>query len=84
MEQFRLNGVNRAEIYLSEEAHRLLSEIYRHCSEQEIWLGIAEEDEGESTDVPSVLEVRQDYKSVLNLLFPAIDLIKDEVKVGDA
>lgn len=58
-----------------------LKEIYEHCSKSEIWLSIATSAEVKTEEVPSVLEVRSEYKSVLNLLYPVIQSIKAEAKI---
>jgi hypothetical protein len=84
LQQFKRNAVQRSELYLSNEAHLLLLEIYNFCKDSEIWLDIASGDEKGSGHVPSELEVRQEYKSVLNLLYPAIERIKKESKIESA
>lgn len=83
LEKFRKNAVQRAELYLSNEVYLQLKEIYEHCSESEIWLSIAES-EPKMEGTPNHLEVRQEYKSVLNLLYPVIEKIKVEAKINDA
>jgi len=77
LETFKKKAVQRAEIYLSKEVYLQLQEIYAHCRESEIWLSIAES-EGQTEGIPSELEVRSEYKSVLNLLYPVIQSIKTE------
>ena len=81
LEAFRKKAVQRAEIYLSKEVHLQLQEIYRHCSESEIWLSIAEGEGLRTEDKPDALEVRSAYKSVLNQLYPVIQRIKAEAKL---
>lgn len=81
LEQFRKKAVQKSEIYLSEEAYLQLKEIYDHCSDSEIWLSIATSEKTDDVDTPNELEVRQEYKSVLNLLYPAIERIKGEAKI---
>lgn len=71
LETFKKKAVQRAEIYLSNEVYLQLQKIYEHCHTNEIWLSIATS-ESCGTDVPNELEVRSEYKSVLNLLYPAI------------
>ena len=84
LQQFQKNAVQRAEIYLSEEAYLQLKEIYSHCSDSEVWLNIATSEGQGSGERPSELEVRSDYKSVLNLLYRAIELIKTEAQINHA
>lgn len=84
LEEFKKKAVQRAEIYLSEEVYLHLKEIYEHCSENEIWLRIAEKEGRKTEDMPSELEVRSAYKSVLNLLYPVIQSIKSEAKLNHA
>lgn len=81
LEQFKKNAVQRGELYLSEAAYSRLNEIYNHCSDSEIWLSIANSEGQGSGDKPTDLEVRQEYKSVLDLLYPVIDLVKQEAKI---
>lgn len=84
LETFKKKAVQRAEIYLSEEVHHQLMEIYDHCSKNETWLGIAERAEAEgrrTEDIPHHLEVRSEYKLVLNLLYPVIQSIKREARL---
>lgn len=83
LEAFRKKAVHRAELYLSEEVYLQLKEIYEHCSKSQIWLHIAES-EGPAVGKPTDLEVRSEYKSVLNLLYPVIQKIKVEAKLNDA
>lgn len=83
LEKFRKNAVLRAELYLSGEAHQQLTEIYKHCYENEVWLSIADS-EPKREGTPNSLEVRQEYKSVLNLLYPVIEKIKAEAKLNEA
>jgi hypothetical protein len=83
LEKFKKNAVQRAELYLSNEVYLQLKEIYEHCNESEIWLSIAES-EPKMEGTPNHLEVRQEYKSVLNLLYPFIEKIKVEAKLNDA
>lgn len=84
LETFRKKAVQRAEIYLSKEVHLQLQEIYKHCAESEIWLSIAEGEGLQTEDKPNALEVRSEYKSVLNLLYPVIQRIKAEAKLDNA
>ena len=84
LETFQKKAVQRAEIYLSKEAHLQLKAIYDHCYEQQIWLDIAEREVRASVDTPNELEVRSSYKSVLRLLYPAIEKIKLEAKLRNA
>ena len=84
LEIFKKKAVQRAEIYLSEKVYLQLQEIYAHCSESEIWLSIAESQGHKTEDTPSELEVRSEYKSVLNLLYPVIQNIKAEAKLDHA
>jgi len=81
LERFQKAAVNRSEIYLSNEAHKLLKDIYDHCWEKEIWLSIAESEGSGSGNKPEPLQARRDYKTVLNLLYPAIEKIKVEAKI---
>lgn len=83
LEAFRKKAVQRAELYLSEETYLQLKEIYEHCNESEIWLSIAQ-NEGPAEGKPNELEVRSEYKSVLNLVYPVIQKIKAEAKLNDA
>ena len=83
LEKFRKNAVQRAELYLSEEVYQRLKEIYGHCNESEIWLSIADS-EPKLEGTPNSLKVRQEYKSVLNLLYPVIEMIKVEAKLNNA
>jgi hypothetical protein len=84
LEAFKKKAVQRAEIYLSKEVHLQLQEIYEHCSNSEIWLSIAVSEGRKTEDTPSEHEVRREYKSVLNLLYPAIQSIKSEAKLDHA
>lgn len=84
LEQFRKKAVQKAEIYLSEETYLLLKEVYEHCSENEVWLNIAESEGATQNNVPTDLEVRSQYKSVLNILHPAIQSIKKEARLNHA
>jgi hypothetical protein len=84
LEAFRKKAVQRADIYLSEEVYLQLKKIYEHCSENEIWLSIAESEGPKVEGTPNNLEVRSEYKSVLNLLYPVIEKIKAEAKLNDA
>jgi hypothetical protein len=84
LETFRKKAVQRAEIYLSEKVHLQLQEIYAHCIKSEVWLSIAESEGHKTEDTPSELEVRSEYKSVLNLLYPVIQSIKAEAKLDHA
>jgi hypothetical protein len=81
LEQFRQNAVQKSEIYLSEKTYLQLKEIYEHCSDSEIWLIIATSEKTDDVETPNELVVRQEYKSVLNLLYPAIEIIKTEAKI---
>lgn len=81
LQQFKRNAVQRSELYLSEDAFLHLKEIYEHCRDSEIWLDIANSEEQGSGRKPTDLEVRDEYKSVLNLLYPTIDLVKKEAKI---
>lgn len=84
LETFRKKAVQRAEIYLSPEVHLQLQKIYEHCYTNEIWLDIATSEGAKTEDTPSELEVRSEYKSVLNLLYPVIQSIKAEAKLDHA
>lgn len=84
LETFRKKAVQRAELYLSDEAYLQIKAIYDHCYEQEIWLGIAEKEGGRTADTPNEFEVRSEYKTVLRLLYPAIEKIKSEAKLSNA
>lgn len=84
LETFKKKAVQRAEIYLSEKVYLQLQEIYAHCSESGIWLSIAESEGHKTEGTPSELEVRSEYKSVLNLLYPVIQSIKAEAKLDHA
>jgi len=84
LEQFRKKAAHRAEIYLNDDIYRQLLEIYTHCYESQVWLHIAEEDANKSPSVPHELQIRSEYKSVLNLLVPTIELIKSEIKLDDS
>jgi len=81
LEQFRKQGLKRAEIYFSEEIHRQLEEIYKHCSESEVWLQISQDKEQVGVEVPNEIVIRSEYKAVLNLLYPVIQQIRDEIKI---
>lgn len=81
LEVFNKKAVQRSEIYLSKEVHIQLKKIYEHCSKNEIWLIIASNGGLKTEDTPSELEVRSEYKSVLNLLYPVIQSIKVEAKL---
>lgn len=83
LETFKKKAVQRAEIYLSNEVYLQLQKIYEHCHTNEIWLNIATS-EACGTDIPNELEVRSEYKSVLNLLYPVIQSIKAEAKLDHA
>jgi hypothetical protein len=86
LETFRKKAVQRAELYLSNDAYLQLKAIYDHCSENEVWLSIAEQERerGKAADVPNELEVRSAYKSVLSKLYPVIEQIKSEAKLSHA
>lgn len=84
LQQFQKNAVQRAEIYLSSEAHQKLVEIFSHCSESEMWLSIAQSESEDNRAKPNKLEVLAEYKAVLNLLYPAIEQIKNEAKIESA
>lgn len=82
LENFRLNAVRSSELYFSEEIVKSLKDIYSHCSEQETWLSIAEgrnPTKIEGVDLPSDLEIRSEYKYVLNMIYPTLDLMKKEI-----
>ena len=81
LEKFRKKAVLRSEIYLSKEVHLQLQAIYNHCHDSEIWLSIAESEGRRTEDIPSELEIRGSYKSVLNQLYPVIHAIKAEAKL---
>jgi hypothetical protein len=78
LEEFRKKAVQRAEVYLSNHAHLQLLEIYDHCRENEMWLSAAESDANLTNDIPSDLEVRHNYRTVIDKLPPAIQRIKNE------
>lgn len=82
LEAFKKKAVQRAEIYLSKEVYLQLQKIYVHCHTNEIWLSITPSDGLKAEDTPSELELRSEYKSVLNLLYPVIQGIKAEAKLG--
>lgn len=84
LETFKKKAVQRSEIYLSKEVHLQLQNIYAHCGKSEIWLSIAESEGRKTEDTPCVLEVRSEYKSVLNLLYPVIQCIKAEAMLDHA
>ena len=84
LETFRKKAVQRAEFYFSKEVHLQLQEIYTHCRRSEMWLSIAESDGYKTEDTRSELEVRSEYKSVLNLLYRVIQSIKAEAKLDHA
>ena len=84
LEIFRKKAVQRAEIYLSKEVHFQLKEIYEHCRSSEIWLNIAASDGGNKDNMPSKFELRSEYKSVLNKLYPTIQNIKAEAKLNQS
>ena len=84
LETFKMKAVQRAELYLSVETHSQLKEIYEHCSTSEVWLSIAESEGRKTEDTPNGLEVRTEYKSVLNRLYPVIERIKSEAKLSNA
>lgn len=81
LEQFKKNAVQRGELYLSENAFLHLKEIYEHCSDSEVWLSIANSEGQGAGYKPTDLEVRKEYKSALNLLYPTIELVKQEAKI---
>ena len=81
LETFKKKAVQRAEIYLSKEVHLQLQKIYEYCHDSEIWLSIAASKGLMAEGTPSELEVRSEYKSVLNLLRPVIQSIKAEAKL---
>lgn len=84
LETFKKRAVQAAEIHLSQEVFLQLKAIYDHCAESEVWLQIAQRAEVEGRqhdDIPNELEVRAEYKAVRDLLYPAIESIKREVKI---
>lgn len=83
LEKFKKNAVQRAELYFSEEVYLQLKEICEHCYESESWLSIAESDDKKQEWIPNNLEIRQAYKSILDLLYPVIEKIKAEAKLND-
>jgi hypothetical protein len=83
LEAYRKRAVTRAELYLSEKVYLQLKEIHEHCCTSQMWLYIAES-EGPVEERPTELEVRREYKSVLDLLYPVIQKIKVEAKLNDA
>lgn len=84
LERFKKKAVQRAELYLSEEVHLELKKIYEHCSLNEMWLSVVEGEGYEAENAPTDLEVRKEYKAVLNLLYSVIEKIKAEAKLNDA
>lgn len=84
LEAFRKKAVQRAELYCSNETYLQLKAIYEHCSENQVWLSIAEREGSKTADTPNELEVRSEYKAVLSLLYPVIDRIKSEAKLSNA
>lgn len=82
LEKFRLNAVRYSELYFSERVSKGLQEIYSHCIEQEIWLSIAEDRATvpvEGVKLPHVLEIRSEYKAVMELLLPVLENMKKEI-----
>jgi hypothetical protein len=84
LEEFRKKAVQRAEIYLSKEAHLHLQEIYKHCRDSEMWLSVAESEGIQPEDRPDVLEVKTAYQSVVDRLYLVIERIKAEAKLEHA
>jgi len=82
LERFRKQAVQRAEIHLSSDVYLQLQKTYKHCSENEIWLSIAEGGDAVNSGVPSVLEIRSEYTSVLELFYPVIEKIRNVVKLA--
>ena len=84
LEQFRKKAVQRGEIYLSEEAYQQLVEIYKYCRESEMWVSVAESEGTEGLNAPTSLEARSQYKTVLEMLYPTIQRIKEEARLNHA
>jgi len=82
LEQFKKFAVQRSEIYLSPEVYEQLNSVYKHCYDQEIWLGVVANESYDPSTGPNELEVRSSYKSVLQLLYPLIEKIKIEAKLN--
>lgn len=83
LKTFQTSAVQRAEIYLSNEVFLRLQEIYTHCNTSEIWLSIAQGETRQGDgNMPSELEVRREYKLVLEMLYPVIQVIKTEARIA--
>jgi C4-dicarboxylate-specific signal transduction histidine kinase len=82
LEQFRKQAVNRADIYFSDEVQRYLKEIHTHCSDSEVWLRISQDKDQVGVVVPHELEIRSEYKSVLNLLYPVLKIMRNELNIN--
>jgi hypothetical protein len=83
LEKFRIFSVRNSELYFSESVSKGLSKVYEHCIEQETWLAIAEDRTTVKVvgpKLPHVFEIRGEYKDVLNLLYPILEQMKEEVK----
>lgn len=84
LDQFRQKAVNLSEIYFSDEVYKQLQEIHSLCNNSQMYLSVVEDTEKNESitdDLPSELEVRREYKSVLNLLYPVIEDMKKELKI---
>lgn len=82
LEKFRLNAVRYSELYFSERVSKGLQEVYSHCIGQETWLSIAEDRTSvpvEGIKLPHELEIRGEYKAVMELLLPILDNMKKEI-----
>ena len=82
LEKFRLNAVRNSELYFSELVSKKLQEVYSHCMEQETWLSIAEKRTSvpvEGAKLPHVIEIRSEYKAVMELILPVLEKMKAEI-----
>jgi len=82
LEQFRTQAVCRAELYFSDEVQRYLNEIYSHCTDSQVWLQISQDKDQVGVEVPHELEIRSEYKSVLNLLYPVLKIMRAELNIN--
>lgn len=80
LEQFRLKALNLSELYFSEKIYNQLKEIYTHCRNSEMYLSVVQDNKSDK-DLPSEIEIRHDYKSVLGLLYHVIEEMKNEIRI---
>lgn len=82
LEQFRVKGLHKSELYFSKQVYEKLREAYGHCNEQDIWLKISQDEEQKrisGVDIPHEFVIRSEYKDVLNILYPVLEQMKKEI-----